>query len=307
MTYEVTIELLEQIEYKGILSLDNNKIYIRSLVDLDEYEAMFWQLIKNGYVDVQRDGIDYDISVTDFKNNLTNIFEKLQNDGLNISFVEIANDAYSFSLVADGDDINPNVIAYLGKGTKFIALGESLFKCANNVDYEPKINIRAASYAVDIQEVQSNIESLRELINTINNGILDVNRYLNDINYAKVIKNLFDVVAVETLTSLNIHIPNEQNLTLNVDAIKILKRNFKNLLANADFNISVFTHESLRAFDDKKHKVVLDISPTYYLHFLSIELYDTLKSLYAQNKKVSIEGTYKSKQTIEVSRIVEVR
>ena len=103
-----------------------------------------------------------------------------------------------------------------------------------------------------------------------------------------------------------IDIPNEEKLSLNIDTIKHLKKNLISLLAESIFSISIFAQDSLRRFDDKKYKAILDTSPIYYLHFSSIELYNKLKLMYDKNNKIIIEGIYKSKKTIEVTTILEV-
>jgi len=74
MTYEVIIKILDSIEYKGLFSLHNNKIYIRSMIDNDEYEDMFKQLIDDGYVTTHKNENDYNVDLINFDNNLNDIF-----------------------------------------------------------------------------------------------------------------------------------------------------------------------------------------------------------------------------------------
>ena len=306
MTYEVIIELLGAVEYKGIFSLQNDKIYIRSLIDEDEYEAMFWQLIKQGYTQVERDGMDYAITRNDFQNNLESIFEKLQRSGLGITYT--VTDGAVFSLVAEGDDLNPEVIAYIGTGTRFVQSAESIYRYVNNVDYEPKILIRSASYAVDIQDVRNDDDALVAFVNEINREFIDVERYFSNNAYAKALHNLFDMVAVTTLKTLTIVLQSQaQPLQLSIDAIKKIKKDFKETLSTSPFSKSVNARESMRAFDDKKHKALLDAPPVYHLHFASEALYDKAKRLYDQNKNIRIDGNFKSKVTVNVSAVVEVR
>ena len=306
MTYEVIIELLGTVEYKGIFSLQNNKIYIRSLIDEDEYEAMFWQLIKQGYTKVEQNGMDYNITRDEFNNNLINIFEKLQNSGMEITYAETHSSV--LSLVADGDDLNPEVIAYIGTGTRFVQSAESIYRYVNDIDYEPKILIRSASYAVDIQDVRNDDDVLVSFVDELNREFIDVERYFLNNAYAKALHSLFDMVSVTTLKTLSIVLQSQtEPLQLSIDAIKNIKQNFKETLSTSPFSKSINARESMRAFDDKKYKALLDASPVYHLHFESEALYKKAKRLYEQNKNIRIDGYFKSKVTVNVSTVVEVR
>jgi hypothetical protein len=305
MTYEVIIKLLDQTEYKGIFSLQNSKIYIRSLIDEDEYEAMFWQLIKKGYTTVEQDGSEYSITREEFGNSLEAIFAKLQQDGLNLLYTQT--EVAVFSLVADGDDLNPEVIAYLGTGTRFVQSAESIYRYVNNVDYEPKIQIRSASYAVDIQDIKNDDAALVTFVEEINREFVDVQRYLTNNAYAKALQNLFDMVAVTTLKTLSIVVQSRpEPIVLSIEAIKKIKREFKRTLSTSLFENSVNAKEFMRAFDDKKHRALLDVSPVYHLHFSSEGLYKKTKRLYEENKNIRISGSYISKLTIDVSNVAEV-
>ncbi len=305
MTYEVIIKLLDTTEYKGIFSFENEKIYIRSLIDEDEYESMFWQLIKKGYTRVAQDGLDYSVTREEFSNNLESIFEKLQKSGLDITYTQT--DGAVFSLVADGDDLNPEVIAYIGTGTRFVQSAESIYRYVNNIEYEPKIQIRSASYAVDIQDVRNDDDALVAFVDEINREFVDVERYLSNTAYAKALQNLFDMVAVTTLNTLKIVIKSqEEPIDLSIEAIRQIKKDFKDTLSTSPFSETVDARESMRAFDDKKHRALLDISPVYHIHFDSENIYTRAKDMYEQNKKMLISGSYKSKLTINVSSVVEV-
>lgn len=305
MTYEVTIQLLETTQYKGIFSFENGKIYIRSLIDEDEYESMFWQLIKRGYVQVDKVGGKCNITLEEFNNNLVQLFEKLQNDGLELEYIE--SDSAVFSLVADGDDLNPEVIAHIGKGTRFIQGAESMYRYVNDISYEPKIQIRSASYAVDIQDMKNDDISLKAFINEINEEYVDAARYLQNNAYAKALHSLFDIVAVTTLKTLNIVVSSQKEpLEISINALKNMKKNFKETLSSSLFKESLFAQESMRAFDDKKYRALLDISPVYHLHFESEALYKKAKEMYDTNKEIIISGTYKSKLTIDVSSVVAI-
>ena len=306
MTYEVIVKMLNEIEYKGLFSLHNNKIYIRSLIDEDNYESMFKQLIDGGYVNTEKidNSNDYTISLIEFHNNLENIFNQVRAKGIDITFDQLQDNDYTFSVIADGEDLNPQVMAHLNKGTKIIGLSENLFKYANNVNYEPKINIRASSYAVDVQEINNNDNKLIELINSINNDNIDVSEYLTNYSYSNTINSIFEVVGIETLDTLKIKFRNETELTFNINAIKNIKRNFRSRLSSLNFiQENINTQESLRAFDDKKHRVLLDISPVYHLHFANENIYSQLKNSYNSNNNVTLRGSYKGKQTIEISRV----
>ncbi len=303
MTYEVTITLLDVVEYKGLLTLHNNKIYIRSLIDSHDYEKMLRQLIDDGDIIAHRDGIDYDIQVTDFQNDIESIFQKLIDDGFSLTYEEIEDTNYSFSLVADGDDLNPEVIAYLGTGVKFVSLAESLFRYVNRMDYEPKINIRASSYAVDVQEVTNDRTALEQFIEDVNNQNINIDRYMSDSLYSKVINRLFDVASVGTMKILKIEFNEDDYIGIDIRAVKKLKGRFKSLLETHSFKKNVNTRDSLRAFDDKKKKAILDVSPTYYLHFNDNSVYEAIKEAYQNNSDISINGSYKSKQTILVDKI----
>jgi len=304
MTYEVIIKLLDTVEYKGIFSLQNNKIYIRSLIDEDEYEAMFWQLIKKGYTQVEQNGLNYKITREEFNNNLVKVFEKLQSGGLEIAYEEVSSSV--FSLVADGDDLNPEVIAYIGTGTRFVQSAESIYRYINNVDYEPKILIRSASYAVDIQDVKNDDDKLIKFIDELNREYIDVSRYLDNGAYRKALQNLFDMVSVTTLKTLSIVIQSKKEpLTISIKAIKKLKKSFKMILSHSMFEKSFDAKEQLRAFDDKNKRVLLDLSSVYHLHFNNDNLYEKIKQMHNEDKNITLKGNYKSTHTIDVLNVVE--
>ncbi len=44
-TYKLIITLLGEVEYEGIIAKVNDKIYIRSQIDKDDYEAMIKELL----------------------------------------------------------------------------------------------------------------------------------------------------------------------------------------------------------------------------------------------------------------------
>jgi len=96
MTYEVVITLLDQVEYKGLFTINNEKVYIRSLIDTNDYEDMFLELINDGDLRIEQNGIDYDIQVKNFNNDIESIFRQLIEDGFNLTYDIIENRQRSF-------------------------------------------------------------------------------------------------------------------------------------------------------------------------------------------------------------------
>lgn len=326
MTYSVMIQLLDEIEYKGIFSLANGKIYIRTLIDEREYEDMFWELIEEGYTEVQskytheeilkfhedenfeklNESDKYDFKHIDFENDLLKIFEKIKSLDIDVEYEEIEDDKYVFSLVADGHDMNPEVIAHLGKGTKIIRLAESVYRCSNNIKYEPKMNIRASSYAVDVQANTNNDEATRQLINSINSEKVDVDEYFSNQEYARVIDSLIEIATLHTLKTLKAEFLAGDDLNIDLDSVRAIKRNYKTMMESRPFNHICLANGCLRAFDDTNFTLKMNSDKVYHLHLRNEKLYNEIKKHHKENNKISIHGRYKSKQTIDVFRVVLV-
>jgi len=300
-TYEVKIKLFNETEYKGIMTEEHNKIYIRSYIDLDDYETMFKSLYEDGYVKV--DETDK-VEMRKF-NSLKEILQYLKND-FDITY-QVIDDNFLFSLVAEGKDLHPETIAINKEGMKLISLAQNFYNCANNINYEPKVKNFASSFGVGIQEIEGNNEKLIEIISDINNNkFLDINRFFNDKIYNKLVRALLDVLSVKTLDKLTLNI-NNKPYTLQLNSIKQLKQDYERALQSKIVDIKIEPKNSLRAFDDKKLKADLDYSlfskNWFRLHFDSKELFEKLQNNYKNNLTTNIKGNLISSQTIQVTKV----
>jgi len=302
MTYEVKIILFNEVEYKGIMTIENGKLYIRSLIDLDNYENMFQKLYEDGYVKVYEND---NIEVIKF-NSLEEMFGFLKED-FDLEY-EIIDDKYLFSVVADGKDLHPNTIAMKKEGMKLYELTISLYNYANKNNYEPKIEVYASSFGVGIQESDGNNEELINIINQINsNNFLDLDKFFKDLRYKKLINSLIEVVSIKTLDNLFIKIGNRK-IHINLKAINKLKENFDYQLKNKKISVLIEKpQEQLRAFDKKNLRVILDYElfgkSWFSLHFDDSNVFNKLLEMYNDNTSITIEGFLKKVQTIEVKKV----
>jgi len=104
MTYEVKITLFNEVEYKGIMTVENGKLYIRSLIDLDNYENMFQKLYEDGDIKVYEND---NIEITKF-NSLEELFELLKKD-FDLEY-KIIDDKHLTSVIVNDKDLHPNTI-----------------------------------------------------------------------------------------------------------------------------------------------------------------------------------------------------
>jgi hypothetical protein len=80
--YGVSIKLLGDTEYEGLFTIENNNITISSLIDTDNYEDMFLELINRGYTKIENNKI----KVIHFDKDLVSIFKYLKSNGLDITY-----------------------------------------------------------------------------------------------------------------------------------------------------------------------------------------------------------------------------
>jgi len=303
-TYKLIITLLGEVEYEGIIAKVNDKIYIRSQIDKDDYEAMIKELLTGiGDIKITKSPNNpYDFCIEQKKfNSLEEFFIELQESGFEIDYKKIEDNYKTFSLVAEGDDLSPETIAYLKEGTLLINLAQNLFTMSNNVFYEPKINLRAGSFAIDIQE-ETNIDNLKILINNLNKGTIEVEKYFTNKYYKKLIDNLSKASKIKTLENLTIELFNNEKLTLNLKAIEKISSQLPKIIKSKLFNKTV-SYDQLRAFDEKNKRVLLDDNVVYHLH-LKEKDFNELYKLYQQKiGKINIVGNFKSTQTIDVIQV----
>ena len=307
-TYKLIITLLGEVEYEGIIAKVNDKIYIRSQIDKDDYEAMIKELLTGiGDIKITKSPNNpYDFCIEQKKfNSLEEFFIELQESGFEIDYKKIEDNYKTFSLVAEGDDLSPETIAYLKEGTLLINLAQNLFTMSNNVFYEPKINLRAGSFAIDIQE-EINIDNLKILINNLNKGKIEVEKYFSNKYYKKLIDNLSKVSKIKTLENLTIELFNDEKLTLNLKAIKKISSQLPQIIKSKLFNKTV-SSDQLRAFDEKNKRVLLDENVVYHLH-LNEKDFNALYKFYQQKiSKINIVGNFKSTQTINVTQVKKIK
>jgi len=300
MTYELTIKLLNEIEYKGIIAYKNNKFYIRTLIDSDEYELMMKELLfEKGYISLSPiDEINFDVNITKF-DDINQFFEFLKEKGFDIEYKPIDN-FVSFSVIADGDDLLPETIAIMKEGTKIINFAQALSNFSNNTYYEPKIQIRASSFAVDVQE-EVDSQKIKEIITKINNSDINIDEYFTNNLYKKLIDSLIELSKIKTLNKLFIKINNE-NIIIDKHSILNIKNYIKEILNKKIFETTTPYH-NLRAFDEKKYKVILDTdNGVFYLH-LNKNLLAKLKDYYSQKYNIKILGYFKKPKTINVTTV----
>ena len=302
--YKLIITLLGEVEYEGLIAQINNKIYIRSQIDKDEYEAMIKELLTGiGDIKVKKSpDHPYDFFIEQKKfNSLEEFFIELKESGFEIEYKKIEDNYKTFSLVAEGDDLSPETIAYLKEGTLLINLAQRIFTLSNNVYYEPKLNLRTGSFVIDIQE-ETNIDNLKDLIKDLNQGAIEIEKYFTNQLYKKLIDNLAKVAKIKTLKNLTIELFNNEKLPLNLKAIEQISLQLPKIIQSKLFN-EIISYNQLRAFDEKNKRVLLDADIVYHLHLEEKEFNELYK--FYQNKidKINIIGNFKSTQTIDVKQV----
>jgi len=303
-TYKLVIFLLGEVEYEGIIAKINNKIYIRSQIDKDNYEEMIKEmLIGKGDIQIKKSPEHpYDFCIEQKRfNSLEEFFANLEESGFEIEYKKIEDNYKTFSLVAEGDDLSPETIAYLKEGTLLINLAQNLFTMSNNVSYEPKISLRAGSFAIDIQE-EINIDNLRILIHNLNQGTIEIEKYFTNQPYKKLIDNLSKVSKIKTLENLTIELFNNEKLTLNLKAIEKISSQLPKIIQSKPFNKTI-SYNQLRAFDEKNKRVLLDADVVYHLHLKEKEFNELYKYYQKKIDKINIIGNFKSTQTIDVKQV----
>ena len=303
-TYKLIITLLEEVEYEGIIAKVNDKIYIRSQIDEDEYEKMIKEmLLEKGDIKVTKSpNHPYDFCIEQKKfDSLEEFFIELQESGFDIEYKRIEDNYKTFSLVAEGDDLSIETISYSKEGNLLINLTQNFFTMTNNVSYEPKINLRAGSFAIDIQE-EIDITNLKNLISTINQGIIEREKYFTNQSYKKLIDNLSKVSKIKTLGNLTIELLDNEKLTLNLKAIKNISSELPKIIQSKPFNKTI-SYNQLRAFDEKNNRVLLDDDIVYHLHLKEKEFNEIYKFYQKQIDKINIIGNFKTTKTIDVKEV----
>jgi len=304
-SYELTIKSSRgRVRFKGIFykDEDKNKFYFRALEDTQEYSDMFEQLLGKGSIDIFEGNIvsidnkykinDYDIKHTIFE-TIDDLVLYLRNDGFLIESQAINEDFSTLSVIVDGKDLNPEVIS-LKEHQKITNFTHSLFQYANNTTYEPKYKIRASSFAVDIQEFNSNDALVKEFVNDIINMNIDIYKYFENKQYSKMIQDLKKLLSIESIKSFKIETHSfEENISL--PTIKEFIKEFSIKIKNRPFT-EVIKVKNLRAFDDKKLRVQYDADKIYSIHVKDKDVYDRLKKV--TEDIVPVESYFISKQTI---------
>jgi len=307
-SYEITIKSSrDKVKFKGIFykDIDKNKFYFRALQDSSNYTDIFEELLLEGAVDISKKNksildsdyevIDHDITHTLFE-DIESLVMYLKNDGFNVESQKIEETFSTLSIVVDGKDLNPEVISFK-ENDKITTFAHSLFQYANNVNYEPKYKIRASSFAVDIQEFDSNDKLIKEFIEDIKSLKIDINRYFENAQYSKMIKDLKKVVVIDTIKSFKI-ITKSFEETLEIEKLKQFVKKFNKVIKNKPFTTIIDT-KKLRAFDDKNLRVLLDSDKIYSLHIKDKKVFDKLKIANGNIKPLS--SYFVAKQTVELN------
>jgi len=306
-TYKLIITLLGKVEYEGLIAKVNDKIYIRSQIDKDDYEAMIKELLIGiGDIKVTKSpNHTYDFCIEQKKfNSLEEFFIELQESGFEIEYEKIEDNYKTFSLIAEGDDLSPETIAYLKEGTLFIKLAQNLFTMSNNVSYEPKMNLRAGSFVIDIQE-KINTDNLKILVEKLNQGTIEIEKYFDNQLYKKLIDNLYKISKIKTLKNLTIELLNNEKLILNLKAIEEISSQLSKIIQSKAFNKTI-SYKQLRAFDEKNKRVLLDADIVYHLHLKEKEFNELYKFYQKKIDKLNIVGNFKRTQTIDVKQVKKI-
>ncbi len=308
ISYEITIKSSRnKIKFKGIFykDIDKNKFYFRALKDSSNYTDMFEELLSKGAVDISKKNmsivdsgyevIDHDITHTIFE-DIESLVMYLKKDGFIVESQKIEENFSTLSVVVDGKDLNPEVISFK-ENDKITTFAHSLFQYANDVNYEPKYKIRASSFAVDIQEFDSNDKIIKEFVEDIKTLNIDINRYFENTQYSKMIQDLKKVIVIDTIKSFEI-ITNSFTEILQISKIKQFVKEFNKVIKSKPFT-QIINSENLRAFDDKNLRVLLDSDKIYSLHIKDKKVFDKLKV--ANGNIKPLDSYFIAKQTIELN------
>ena len=313
ISYEITIKSSRnKLKFKGIFykDIDKNKFYFRALKDSSNYTDMFEELLTDGAIDISNrkktiiendyEIINHDIAHTNFE-DIESLVKYLKKDGFIVESQKIEENFSTLSVVVDGKDLNPEVISFK-ENDKITTFTHSLFQYANNVSYEPKYKIRASSFAVDIQEFDSNDNIIKKFVEDIKTLNIDINKYFENTQYSKMINDLKKVIVIDTIKSFKI-ITNSFTETLKISKIKQFVKEFNKVIKNKPFNQTIDV-KNLRAFDDKNLRVLFDADKIYSLHIKDKNVFDKLK---IATGKIKPQNSYFiSKQTIELNSFKEI-
>lgn len=305
ISYEITIKSSRnKLKFKGIFykDIEKNKFYFRALKDSSNYTDMFEELLTNGAIDISNrkkitvendyEIINHDIAHTVF-DDIESLVKYLKKDGFIVESQKIEEDFSTLSVVVDGKDLNPEVISFK-ENDKITTFAHSLFQYVN---YEPKYKIRASSFAVDIQEFDSNDNIIKEFVEDIKTLNIDINKYFENTQYSKMINDLKKVIVIDTIKSFEI-ITNSFTETLKISKIKQFVKEFNKVIKNKPFNQTIDV-SNLRAFDDKNLRVLFDADKVYSLHIKDKNVFDKLKIATGNIKPQN--SYFIAKQTIELN------
>ena len=84
--YGVSIELLDEIKYQGIFSIENNDINILTVIDKNNYEYMFLELINKIKYKIDVTVEDNEITIIECNKDIISMFEMIKSMGINITY-----------------------------------------------------------------------------------------------------------------------------------------------------------------------------------------------------------------------------
>lgn len=270
--YSLVLKDGEEIEFEALISFDKQHgKYFRVLHDGYDYEKMIQELVYKGYSgtnkiseEIIQDGENSYIKNvwSDYLIEFNDIFELkkfLIQKGFDCEIIESKNYDLITSVSADGQDIGFEVISNSNK-IKISSFTQSLFKAANNSNYEPMEIDMAGSYKIELYDTKKNPLVKQELISILTNlkkADVDHTKFWENNYYYTCIKNLIGLSKIEHLKSLIIKIENRDFEFSKTDIKKIFQK-VQLILSQKPFSSKSDKNTPPRAFDYKNLSFKID-------------------------------------------------
>lgn len=306
-----------KIGYEALLEEHDNKLYYRTLGD-DKYgcQVMLDELTNGEYIQVYdtetstsvtlNDGTICDKQISDSRAihilTIQMIEDYFTERGLSFEIAEDTNTA--FSITFEGHELLPGV-ASQSDVNRISSVTTSMFRAANNRNYEPRQEEIASSYKINVYDSKFEEASMVALLIELKSGVISSERYFNDDNYKRLLKDIEALTSIKTLNSILIKIGESFDLTLSMSEIHKIKKQtleiFKTKTFSADISI-----DNARAFDEKNNSFKIDyLSRTYYAH-ANQALFNKIYKM--KNEKVSVRfnGIYTKDQSIRIDSAIQL-
>lgn len=320
MTEKITPKLLRilfggKVGYEALLEEHDNKIYYRTLGD-DKYncEAMLDELINGEYIEVfdtdesknivLNNGTVCSQNITDYRHIQTLTIDTLtdyfDSKGLRYELTEDTNAA--FSITFQGHELLPGV-ASQSDVNRISSLTTSIFKAANNRNYEPRQEELASSYKINVFDNKFEAEGMIALLNELKAGIIFADRYFSDDNYKKLLKDIENLSYIKSLNGISITIGTSFESKLSMNEIHKIRSLIADMFNQKSFHADVDIDET-RAFDEKNTSFKIDYDGRTYSAHTTQTIFEKIYRVKHERKRIRFQGVFASDRTVQIRSAV---